>query len=350
MRSNSFKKHIISHKSKIKEALPILDRLASDAILFVVGEKGQLIGSLTDGDIRRGLIKEVSLDSNVTEIIQKNPKYIKPDNYSLDDITFFKKNNLKIIPIVDNNMVVIDVINFKNTKSFLPLEAIIMAGGKGSRLMPLTKNTPKPLLKVGDKPIIEHNIDLLISYGIKKIYISVNYLKDQIIDYFGDGSNKDVEIIYIEEEDITGTLGSATYIESFETSNILIMNSDILTNINFEDFYQNFLQEETEMSIATVPYEIQIPYGVVETTNTKVTSLKEKPTYTYYSNAGIYILNASCINEIPKRSFYNATDLINKLLKEKRKVTNYPIRNYWLDIGKHEDFKKAQEDIKHLNF
>lgn len=341
--------NLIQQTTTIKQALEIIDRLAGTT-LFVVDENQIMIGTLTDGDIRRGLIKGLEINSEIKTLMSKNFKFLTHNIFSLETINDIKNAKIDIVPVLTSDKKIIDVVDFREIQSVIPVEAIIMAGGKGSRLSPLTLTTPKPLLKIGNKPIIEYNIDRLIKFGIKKIYISVNYLKEQLIEYFGDGSNKGIEIIYIEEEIITGTLGSVTYVEIFKTNDILVMNSDLLTNINFEDLYQTHIENNSVMTLATVPYDVTIPYGVVETEKSNVISLKEKPTYTYYSNAGIYIIKSSLTKEIPQKEFYNATDLINKLLTEKEKVTNYPIRNYWLDIGKPKDFEKAQEDIKHIKF
>lgn len=341
--------NVIKISTTIKQALEVIDKLAGQT-LFVVDDNKTMIGTLTDGDIRRGLIKGLTLNSEIESLMSKKFKFLSQNVFSLEKINEIKNAKIDIVPILSDNKKIIDIVDFREIQSVLPVEAIIMAGGKGSRLSPLTLTTPKPLLKIANKPIIEYNIDRLIKFGIKKIYISVNYLKEQIIEYFGDGSNKGIEIIYVEEENITGTLGSVTYISNFSTSNILVMNSDLLTNINFEDLYQTHIANKSSMTVATVPYEVNIPYGVIETKKNNVISLKEKPTYTYYSNAGIYIIKSSLTKEIPQKTHYNATDLITKLLKENRKVVNYPIRNYWLDIGKPMDFERAQEDIKHIKF
>ena len=340
---------VIPINASIKDALERID-LLSGQTLFVIDPDKKMVGSLSDGDIRRSLIKGNTLGDAIELIMHKEFKFIRQNEFSLEELNLFREKNINFVPVLNARCEIVDVINIQQLRSFLPLEAIIMAGGKGVRLMPLTENTPKPLLEVGGKPIIEYNIDRLIAFGIKRIYISVNYLKGQIKDYFGDGSAKGIEIKYIEETEITGTLGSATYVDDYQTKDILVMNSDLLTNINFEDVYQTYLEKNGEMIVATVPYEITIPYGVVETKESIVTSLKEKPTYTYYSNAGIYIFNSKYLKEIPQRSFYNATDLINKLISENKNVVNYPILSYWLDIGKHKDFDKAQKDVSQINF
>lgn len=342
-------KAIVRHTTTIKQALQLIDSLAGQT-LFVINENDKMVGTVSDGDIRRALIKDYSISAQINEIMLTKFKFLKINDFSLDRLTNLNMLKIQYVPLLNENNEIEEILDLKKLKSVLPLEAIIMAGGKGTRLKPYTLTTPKPLLEINGKPIIEYNIDRLIEFGVKKIYISVNYLKEQIKDYFGDGSGKGVSIEYIEEELTTGTLGSATYIEKFGTNDVLVMNSDLLTNINYEDFYVSYLEKQSEMIVATVPYQVNIPYGVIETEKSKVMSLKEKPTYTYYSNAGIYIINKKCLREIPQKSFYNATDLINKLLEEKREVTNFPIIGYWLDIGKPKDFEKAQEDAKHIQF
>ena len=346
----TYKKHLIDHHSTVKEALAKLDVLAADAILFVVDDRQKLIGSLTDGDVRRGLLKDLSINQKVVDFIQPNPKFIIKSNYNVEDLDNFRKANLKIIPVLNDSHQVVNVINFRFLKSYLPIDVVIMAGGKGTRLKPLTNHTPKPLLKVADKPIIEHNIDRLISYGIDDFWLSINYLGDQLKDYFKDGESKGVQIEYVAEEKPLGTIGAAKAIKNFQHETVLVTNSDILTNLDYEDFYQDFIQSDADLSVVTIPYEVLIPYAVLEMDKGNVKSFKEKPTYTYYSNGGIYLIKRELLELIPENEFYNATDLMEELIKIGKKVNSYPLRGYWLDIGKHEDFQKAQEDYKHIKF
>jgi NDP-sugar pyrophosphorylase family protein len=229
------------------------------------------------------------------------------------------------------------------------MDALIMAGGEGRRLRPLTEKTPKPLLKVGDKPIIEYNIERLRLYGIQNIYISVKYLGKQLVDYFGDGSSYGVNIKYIWEEESLGTIGAVSLISGLSHDLLLIMNSDLLTNIDFEDFYLTHLEKESDMTVAAVPYHVKVPYAVLETQDHRVLSFIEKPTYTYYSNGGIYLIEKDLASWVPPNSHYNATDLMQEVIHRNRRLTNYPLLGYWLDIGRHEDFEKAQSDIKHIN-
>ncbi|WP_458629198.1 nucleotidyltransferase family protein [Winogradskyella sp. PC D3.3] len=228
------------------------------------------------------------------------------------------------------------------------IDVVIMAGGKGERLMPLTKNTPKPLLKIGNKPIIEYNTDLLASYGIKHINICLNYLSKQIVAYFKDNNKHQLTFNFIKESKTLGTIGALKLIKKFHTDYILVMNADLLTNVNFEAIYNAFILKQADALIATIPYTVNIPHGIVETNAGYVTDLKEKPSYTYYSNAGIYIFKKAYLDFIPEDTFFDATDLVETLLSKNKKIINYPILTYWLDIGKHDDFEKAQDDIKAL--
>lgn len=344
-----FQPHIIGSKSTARDALRSISTLPDGAVLnlFVVNEEGILIGTITDGDIRRGLLNDLEISDCVVEFMNKQYKYfLQGENNSLQHKEYAKLG-LELIPILNDSKELVDFVDLTRTKAALPLAALLMAGGKGERLRPLTENLPKPLLKVGEKPIIEHNIDRLISYGVKEFYVSVKYLKEKIIDYLGDGSEKGVSIRYIEEDKPLGTIGSLSLIEDIKRETVLVMNSDILTDIDFEDFYDHYLKSGSQMSVASIPYNVNIPYAVLKTNETKVSGFEEKPRYTYYSNGGIYLLNSNLIQHIPHNEHYNATDLMDVVIKGNQLV-HYPLISYWLDIGKHQDFIKAQEDVKHL--
>ena len=346
----NYKEHLITSETPIREALQKLDILARDAILFVVDTEDKLIGSLTDGDVRRGLIKGVTIDEAVEKIIQQNPRFIRKGARDIHKTIELRRQNFTIIPVIDTANKVVNIVNFRNLRSYLPIDAIIMAGGRGQRLKPLTDTIPKPLLKVGDKSIMEHNVDRLALYGIEDFWISVNYLGDQIVDYFGDGKDKNRSIQYVWEDEPLGTIGSASKIDNFKHEHVLVSNSDILTNLDYEAFYLDFLEKDADFAVATIPYNVSIPYAVMETSNGHVLNFKEKPTYTYYSNGGIYLMKRSVLEYIPKGRHFNATDLMEKLIKENRKVVSYPLVGYWLDVGKHEDFEKAQNDINTIKF
>lgn len=344
-------RHIIYSHQSVRDALIKLEDMKTDPILLVVNDKLQLLGSFTDGDLRRGIIKGLTiLGHTLLDYIQDNPLFIYQDELHKVDISEMRKRNFLVIPVVDRNNVVVDVLNLTRQQSLLPVDVVIMAGGRGQRLMPLTEHTPKPMLHVGDKPILEHNIDRLAKFGIRNICISVNYLADSIVNYFKDGSSKGIAISYVHEDKPMGTMGSVKLCKQEEHDYIMIMNSDLLTNIDYEAFFHTFIQSGADMAVATTSYQVEVPYGVLEVDNGNfVNSLKEKPRYTYYSNAGIYIIKRELLSLIPDHEFYNVTDLMDAIIKYGKKLVSFPILGYWLDIGKHEDFKKAQEDIKFVN-
>ena len=346
----NYKKHLIPLSSNIKDALSRLNNLGLDAILFVVDNNLKLIGSLTDGDVRRGLLNGLEINNPVELFIQKEPKFIDEGTDSLKSIIALRDKNFKIIPIVNKDFRIINILNLRIEKSYLPIDVVVMAGGKGTRLKPLTDKIPKPLLKVGDKTIIDHNMDRLISFGVVNFWITVCYKADDIINHFGNGDTRGINIDYVNEDSPLGTIGAVSQINNFNNDYILVTNSDVLTNMNYEEFFLDFISKDADMSVVSIPYKVDIPYAVINTDNNKVLSFHEKPTYTYFSNAGIYLIKKSILKKIPKKSFFNSTDLMDVLLKENGNLISYPMSDYWLDIGKPNDFEKAQNDIKSIKF
>ncbi len=343
--------HILIHKDKtILDALHKLNEIrdVSRLILFVMDNDRSVLGSLTDGDIRRSLANEANVRKKVGDICFRGFVF-EYDKKGFLDLRAYRKRDIKILPILDEEKRMLRIIDLEKTKSVLPLECMIMAGGRGKRLSPLTDTVPKPMLPLGDKPIIEHNIDRLIAFGIQKIYISVKYLGEQIREYFGDGSKKGIRIEYIWEDKFLGTAGALALVDEFKSDHVLLMNSDLFTNVDFEDLYLELIKSNADMAVASTEYKVDVPFAVFETKDKKVIDFKEKPSYIYHSNAGIYILNKKLIAKIPKNQFYDITDLMENLVKEGGKLVHNPIIGFWIDIGKPSDYKQAQEFVKHLN-
>ena len=345
-------KHIIKTSETIKKALQLLNALTymqnAALVLLVQDEKKKVVGTLTDGDIRRGLMQHFNVDTKVEKLMNRSFHFLIKDKYTITDINALKAKGIWSVPVLTKEMKVCKILNLRVQKSKLPLDALIMAGGRGQRLMPLTKNVPKPMLKVGGKPIIETNIDRLIKYGIENINLSINYLGNVIESYF-DKKEKSCRLNYVKEGEPLGTIGSITLIDKIENDYVLLMNSDLLTDIDFEDMFNEMLVNKADMIVASIPHRVAIPYAVFETEGREIMKLTEKPTYTYHSNAGIYIFKKSCIKYVPKNEHFNATDLLEKMIKKKHKVVYYDVVSYWLDIGSPEDFQKAQTDYLHLN-
>ena len=346
----NYKNLIISENKTILDALYNLNSVknVSRLILFVSSENNEaIIGSLTDGDIRRSLINDGDLNKKVGEICYRDFCY-KDESDGFIELNTFREQNIKMLPLLYENKKMSRIIDLDKTNSILPLECVIMAGGRGKRLSPLTDSVPKPMLLIANKPIIEYNIDRLISFGIKKIYISVNYLGEQIESYFGDGSSKGIQIEYIWEDKPLGTAGSLSLVSEFKTDHILLMNSDLFTNVDLEEMYTKLVNLEADMVVASTEYKIDVPFAVFESENQKVINLKEKPSYIYHSNAGIYVFKKELINRIPKDLHYDITDLMDDIISNGGQLLHDPIRGYWIDIGKTDDYERAKEFIKHL--
>ncbi len=340
--------HIIKSGSTVLDALKSLDQLKSSFLnLFVVSEEGTAIGSVTDGDIRRGIISGVTLGDKVDKVMNRQFVYFYNGAVDLLKLKSYKSRGISLIPVLDSDGRIEKIYNIGLLKSILPVDAVLMAGGKGERLRPLTEKTPKPLLPVGGKTIIDHNVDRLISYGIQHINVTVNYLKEQIEEHYREPRNG-VVIQTIREPKFLGTIGSIRYVPRFHHDTVLLMNSDIFTNIDYEDLYLHFKQHDAEMSVAAVPYNVSIPYGILELDGRNIRGLLEKPKYNYYANAGIYMIKRRALDEIPTDTFFNATDLVEKLISEGKKVIRYPLNGTWIDIGNPQEYQKAQDLVKHL--
>lgn len=342
----NYSKNIISIGTSVIDAMKHLNEVPDSLTLFIIDNNQKLIGTITDGDIRRGFIRGLELTDTIDKFMLDTFQKIT-NGFSVDDFKNAKSKGIRLLPVTDNQGKIEKIYDLKKQKSILPIECMIMAGGKGERLRPLTNTKPKPMLPLGNKPIIEHNIDRLISFGIEKIYISVKYLGQQIVDYLGNGSNKGISIEYIWEDEPLGTAGALSLVKRFETEHILLMNSDLFTDVDFEEAYLNVLKTKAKMGVSTIPYSTKIPYGIFSCDKEYITGIKEKPVYTNYANAGIYILNKDLLDLIPHNKFFNITDLIELLINNNLPIIHTPIVGYWIDIGQHQDYINAQEIIKH---
>lgn len=346
----NIKAMLINENKRIIDAIRQLDELRgiSRLILFVTDNDHCVVGSVTDGDIRRALLKNGDLKQPISSICNLAFLFARHDEQAID-FSSYRKNDIKVLPVLDENKRLVEILDLDKQQAQLPMECMIMAGGRGKRLSPLTDTVPKPMLDLGGLPIIERNIDRLVSFGIKKIYISVKYLGNQIIKHLGDGSSKGITIEYIWEDKPLGTAGALSLVEKFNSEYVLLMNSDLLTNANFEDLYKTLLNEQADMAVASIEYKVDIPYAIFETKGNQIIDFKEKPSEVYHANAGIYILKKALINEIPKDTFFDITDLMENLVKSDGKLVYCPIIGYWIDIGKPVDYKQAQDFVSYLS-
>lgn len=341
--------HIIPKDISLLEALSRINDLAPEPlVLFVVDNDNRMVGTLTDGDSRRALIAGASVSDKAEKIMHRSFNFMRVNDINnVHEIKRQRELMMKLVPVLDTENRIVDIINLEKYKTRLPVDAVLMAGGKGERLRPLTEKTPKPLLQVGNKAIIDHNVDRLITYGVQHVYVTVNYLKEQIESHYQIPHNG-VQVRTVREPQYFGTIGSIKFVPKFYNDTVLLMNSDLFTNIDYEDFFLHFLQHDAEMSVAAVPYNVSIPYGVLDLDGRNIKGLLEKPKYNYYANAGIYLIKRRALKEIPENTFFNATDLIEKLIGERKKVIRYPLNGTWIDIGNPQEYQKAKDLVKHL--
>ena len=344
-------RHIINHNKTLLEALSQINSLFNvPLVLFVVDDDNKMIGTLTDGDSRRALIAGAQVSDKISKVCERNFNYLQEGrDYDVRHLRKQKEKNMRLIPVLDRQRHIIDIINLGKFKTKLPIDAVIMAGGKGERLRPLTEKTPKPLLKVGDKCIIDYNIDNLIQCGVEHISVTVNYLKEQLEEHYELPRNG-VKIKTVREPKFLGTIGGLQFVPKFYHDTVLLMNSDLFTNVDFEDFYLHFEEHQADMSVAAIPYSISVPYGIFSIENQReIKGVLEKPTYNYYANAGIYLIRREMLDKyIPRDTFFNATDFMEKLISEGRNVIRFPLSGYWIDIGNKQEYQKAQDIVKHL--
>lgn len=318
-------------------------------VALVVDESYRLVGVVTDGDIRRALLSHKDLDTHVSQIMNTQPKTANKFYSQTQLLSLMKREQILSIPIVDENGT---LISLKTLHSIIDTKrhetpVFLMAGGFGTRLQPLTDACPKPLLKVGGKPILETILESFIAAGFYKFYISTHFLSDMIKNHFGDGSKWDVDIEYIYEEKPLGTAGALGLLpDSLPDTPVIMMNGDLLTKVDFEHLLSFHQQQNALCTMCGTEYEYQVPYGVIESDGERVTSMVEKPLQKYFINAGIYVVEPKLIKQISVNQRLDMPTLLEDSMSKGEKVSIFPIHEYWLDIGKMNDFERAQHDYK----
>lgn len=338
------RRHLVKGSFTIRETLKVLNTLSGDSMtLFATDDNGRLIGSVTDGDIRRAIIAGHTPDDPTASIAFRDYTYISENDSPKDryaTVAKARQRRLNLLPIVDNG-VVTDILDLRRLKSALPVDAVLMAGGKGERLRPMTLSTPKPLLEVGGKAIIDRNVESLLKFGVRDIYVTVNYLKEQIIEHFAD-PKWEGRVHCIEEPRRLGTMGSVALIDSLASDHVIVMNSDLLTNIDFERLWLHHVDSGATLTMSTIPYIVSVPFAILHTEGDRVTSLEEKPSFNYFANAGVYMANREALEAIPKGEYLDAPDFVERLIAGGCKVSHFAIEGTWIDIGSPDDFRYAQ--------
>jgi dTDP-glucose pyrophosphorylase/CBS domain-containing protein len=350
---SNFSDLCISPESSIRKAMTCMER-NQKGIVLVTYDEGKLLGTITDGDVRRAMLAGRSMDDAASVLIAR--KVFSPYSQPLtaqvgtDRVTLLrlmKKHVIRQIPLLNPEGRVAGMVTLDELmpEQALPLQAMVMAGGYGRRLRPLTEDTPKPMLPVGDRPLMELIIDQLREVGIRRVYVSTHYKEDKITSYFGDGEQFGVNIDYVTEDSPLGTAGALSRIETPDEP-VLIINGDILTQVNIQAMLAYHNEHRADLTVAARRYDFPVPYGVLECKGSSVLQINEKPTYSFYCNAGIYLLQPSAYHYIPKDRRFDMTELIETLIASDCSVVSFPILEYWLDIGQHADYQQAQEDAK----
>ncbi len=337
----------LSVEDTVESALKIITSGAVK-IALVVNNNNQLLGTINDGDIRRGLLKRKLLEDSIEDIYFKNPIVVNEGTSKEELLHLCCENNISQIPIVnsENQVVGLHILD----ELLLPKKhentVVLMAGGLGMRLRPLTDNMPKSMLHVGGKPILQIIVEGFAKHGFTNIVMCLGYKSGVIQDFFKDGDKFGVSIDYVLEDQRMGTAGALTLLKKRPNKSFFVMNGDLLTNVNFEQMLDFHESNNSQATMCVREYEIEVPYGVVSVKNENICSIKEKPIHSFFVNAGVYLLEPGCVDLIPENEFYDMTSLFEQLISGKNKIVSFPLQEYWLDVGNHSDFSKAQNDIK----
>lgn len=341
----TLRRHTVMTTATVRDALAALNALSGESLtLFALDGEGLLRGTVTDGDIRRALIAGAELSDPVSKVMHTAMLTVAPGDDFCLAIAEGRRRRIGLLPVVANGRIT-DLLDLSKVKTALPVDAVLMAGGRGERLRPLTDNTPKPLLPVGGKAIIDYNTDELEACGVKNIFVTVNYLAQQIEEHFSRRTGS-ARITCVREPRRLGTMGSLSLIEGLEADNVLLMNSDLLTTIDFEALYRRHAGTGADVTMAGVPYNVSVPFALMTLSDGLVKGLQEKPTFNYFANGGVYIIRREVLERLPKGEYTDAPDFISDLIADGGKVVCHPVEGTWVDIGSPSDYRYANELMK----
>jgi len=342
MIESHWKRIIVDPSTTIEEALRVIEAGALRIALVVNGD-GRLVGTLSDGDVRRALLGRTPLSEPVSKAMNSNPRAASISASVESVLALMDKNDVLVVPLVDDEHRLVGVHNLKDILEPRSRDNLVflMAGGLGTRLRPLTADTPKPMLKLNDKPILEQTVENFAAAGFRRFYISVHYLAETIKDHFGDGARWGVEIRYIEETEPLGTAGALGLLPSAGDLPIVMMNGDVVTRVDFRALLMFHASTNSALTMCVREYDLQVPYGVVQADGNRVRSIAEKPVHKFFVNAGVYVLSPQVISRVPKNARFDMPDLVSSVIAADGTVTMFPIHEYWLDIGRFDDFDRA---------
>jgi len=349
--TESWKQTLTPLDTSIRSAMEIMGKSRQHVVL-AVDESGKLLGTVTDGDIRRSILKSMSLDEPIQKIMNRNPATATPDMSQEDKMSLMRTKDIQLLPVVDDDFCVIGMTRIEDLIQPETLEknnwVVLMAGGLGSRLHPLTQDTPKPMLSVGGRPILETIIRTISEQGLNKIYLSVHYKAEMVREHFGDGSAFGLQIRYLEEDSKLGTAGALSLIQEKHDLPLIVMNADLLTKVNFDSLLSYHAKHKAAATVCVREFSLQIPYGVIALDNNKIEKIDEKPSHNFIGSAGIYVLNPDALSSLQKNKRLDMPDFIHQIINDGGEVVGYPVHEYWIDIGKIEDFRQAATDFSSM--
>jgi dTDP-glucose pyrophosphorylase len=335
----------VGPESDIREVISRIDNGSAQLALVVDGQR-RLLGTVTDGDVRRGILRGVTLDESVSTIMNGNPTTAGPNSDRTTILALMKQKLLRQIPIIDREGCLLGLETLDELLSPTPRENIVvlMAGGEGTRLRPLTDDCPKPMLRVGERPILETILSSFIEYGFRHFYFSVNYRAEVIVDHFGDGDRWGVRIDYLRETERMGTAGALSLLPQRASAPLVVMNGDLLTKVNLDHLLDFHVTQGAKATMCVRKFDFQVPYGVLKLDHYRIAEIEEKPVQRFFVNAGIYVLEPEVLDLLPQNQGFDMPALFDRLIADGLSTVAFPLREYWLDIGRHADFDKAQGD------
>ncbi|CDL00626.1 conserved protein of unknown function [Magnetospirillum gryphiswaldense MSR-1 v2] len=335
-------RNLVGPDAEARSVIAALDS-TQQKIVFVVDEQRRLLGSITDGDVRRALLRGLDLSAPAEHVMNHTPITASISVARDEVITRMRSASIRYMPLLDGDGIVLDIaaLNDEEDAGGKDNWVVLMAGGLGTRLRPLTDDVPKPLIPVGGKPLLETIIQCFIDHGFRRFFVSLNYKGELIKQHFGDGSRLGCQIIYIEEDERMGTAGALRLLPDRPTAPLIVMNGDLLTSVNFSHLLDYHREHKSAATMCVREYNFQVPFGVVEMDAHRIIRIEEKPLQRFFVNAGIYVINPHLLNLMPDTGFYDMTELYAKAIEGGNAVAAFPVREYWLDIGRHDDLKRA---------
>jgi dTDP-glucose pyrophosphorylase len=336
---------LLAPTATVRDAIACIDAGAIEIALVVDSER-RLLGTITDGDVRRGLLRGLSLDAGLDGVIHRTPITAPAGTGREPLLRLMTEHSVEQLPLLDGDGCVVDIAFMRHLVQERPnTPVVLMAGGQGQRLRPLTEQTPKPMLPVGEKPLLETVLDQVRDAGFGKVLMAVNYQADVIRDHFGHGEGVGLDISYVEEPHALGSAGALNLVREDLDEPFIVMNADLLTNVNLAALLRFHREGANLMTIGVRRFELQVPYGVVEIADEHVTSLREKPAFGFFVNAGVYAVEPAAVALMPEElEAFNMTDLVDAALARGERIGSFPIREYWLDIGQLADYQRADSD------